>query len=148
MSETLPSSSLSELDSLSGLLSAMLVVSFFPFLVLTGRSSLLKNSTGGLDLVFIRSWINPIYSSFQKQKEILKIIGSKSANSSSKRKFTVPYDANRNLSSYWLPFTVKNRKIPHYERKPIPSKLIYTQGVEIALKATIRTRNNNFQNKD
>jgi len=69
MSETLPSSSLSELDCLSGLLSAMLAVSFFPFLVLTGKSSLLKNLTGGLDLVFIRSWITSIYSSFQKQKE-------------------------------------------------------------------------------
>jgi hypothetical protein len=30
----------------------------------------------------------------------LKIIGSKSANSSLKRKFTVPYDANQNLSRY------------------------------------------------
>ncbi len=64
MSETLPSSSLSELDSRSGLFSAMLVLSFFPFLVLTGKSSLLKNLTGGLDLVFISSWITPIYSSF------------------------------------------------------------------------------------
>jgi hypothetical protein len=26
---------------------------------------LLKNCAGGLDLVFIRSWITPIYSSFQ-----------------------------------------------------------------------------------
>jgi hypothetical protein len=66
MSETLPSSSsLSELDARSGLLSAMLVLSFFPFWVLTGKSSLLKNWAGGLDLVFIRSWISPIYSSFQ-----------------------------------------------------------------------------------
>jgi hypothetical protein len=40
---------------------------------------------------------------------------------------------------------VKNQKIPHYERKPILSKLIYTQGVEIDLKATIYTRSKNFQ---
>jgi len=78
----------------------------------------------------------------------LKIIGSKSANSSSKRKFTVPYGVSSILSRYWLPFAGKNQKIPHRERKPIPSKLANTQGVEIALKATIRTRNNNFQNKD
>jgi hypothetical protein len=30
----------------------------------------------------------------------LKIIGSKSANPSSKRKFTVPYGANQNSSRY------------------------------------------------
>ncbi len=66
MSETLPSSSLSELDARSGLLSAILVLFFFPFRVLIGKSSLLKNCAGGLDLVFIRSWITPIYSSFQK----------------------------------------------------------------------------------
>ena len=100
MFETLPSSSLSELDSLSGLLSAMLVVSFFSFLVLTGKSSLLKNLTGGLDLVFMRSWINPIYSSFPKPKEELKIICLRSVDSSSKIKFTVPYSANQNLSRY------------------------------------------------
>jgi hypothetical protein len=100
MSDTLPSSSLSELDSRSGLFSAMLVLSFFPFLVLTGKSSLLKNSTGGLDLVFIRSWITPIYSSFPKQKEKLKIICLKNADSSSKIEFTVPYIVDSNLSSY------------------------------------------------
>jgi hypothetical protein len=66
MSETLPSSSsLSELEARSGLLSAIVVLFFFPFRVLTGKSSLLKNCAGGLDLVFIRSWITPIYSSFQ-----------------------------------------------------------------------------------
>ena len=66
MSETLPSSSsLSELDTRSGLPSAISVLFFFPFRVLTGKSSLLKNCAGGLDLVFMRSWITPIYSSFQ-----------------------------------------------------------------------------------
>ncbi len=78
----------------------------------------------------------------------MKIICLKSVDSSSKTKFTVPYGANQNFSRYWLPFTVRNQKIPHYERKPIPSKLIYTQGVEIDLKATIYTQNNNFQDKD
>ena len=61
MSETLPSPSLSELDARSGLLSAMLVLFFFPFRVFTGKSSLLKNCSGGLDLVFIRSLIAPVY---------------------------------------------------------------------------------------
>jgi hypothetical protein len=59
------SSSLSELDTRSGLLSAISVLFFFSFRVLTGKSSLQKNCAGGLDLVFMRSWITPIYSSFQ-----------------------------------------------------------------------------------
>ena len=77
----------------------------------------------------------------------MKIICPRSVDSSSKSKFTVPYGANQNLSRYWLFLTVRNQKISHYEKEPILSKQIYTQGVEIALKATIRTRNNNFQNK-
>ena len=93
------------------------------------------------------SWIPLIYSSFQNQKEKLKIICSKSVNSSSKTKFTVPYSVNRNLSRYWLFLTVRNQKISQNEKEPIPSKVIHTQGVEIDLKDTICTRNNNFQNK-
>jgi hypothetical protein len=125
----------------------MLVLSFFPFLVLTGKSSLLKNLTGGLDLVFIRSWINPIYSSFSKTERKIENYLSQGVNSSSKIKFTVPYSANQNLSRYWLFLTVRNQKIPHYEKEPILSKLTYTQGVEIDLKATIHTLNNNFHNR-
>ncbi len=93
------------------------------------------------------SWITPIYSSFQNQKEKLKIICSKSVNPSSKTKFTVPYSVNRNLSRYWLFLTMRNQKTSQNEKEPIPSKVIHTQGVEIDLKATICTRNNNFQNK-
>jgi hypothetical protein len=39
------------------------------------------------------------------------------------------------------------KKISQNETEPILSKLTCTQGVEIDLKATICTRNNNFQNK-
>jgi hypothetical protein len=41
---------------------------------------------------------------------------------------------------------VRNQKISQNEKEPTLSKLIYTQGAEIDLKATICTRSKNFQN--
>ena len=86
----------------------------------------------------------PIFSKIERK--IWKLFAPKVLIRARRSEFTVPYDANQNFSRYWLFLTVRNQRIPHYEKEPILSKLTYTQGVEIGLKATICTRSKNVQN--
>ncbi len=87
----------------------------------------------------------PIFSKIERK--IWKLFAPKVLIRAQRSEFTVPYDANQNFSRYWLFLTVRNQRIPHYEKEPILSKLIYIQGVEIGLKATICTRSKIFKTR-
>jgi len=54
---------------------------------------------------------------------------------------------NQNLSRYWLFRTARNHKIPHYAKKPIPSKLTKHKALKFDIQAQIHVRDKKFSKR-